>query len=113
MKIESAKRLSRPSDRSSLFHHRLISRYIPYLAALILVSVWLGPAFSIRAQGTDGEKRKKQESKVQLDKISSNIILITISGLKAEDLNHPEIHGYRIPAIQALRGHGASAVSVE
>ncbi|HKX29706.1 MAG TPA: alkaline phosphatase family protein [Blastocatellia bacterium] len=113
MKIESAKRLSRQRDQSSLLPNRFISRYLRSLAVLILASVWLGQPFAVCAQGTEGEKRRKQESKVPLEKISSNIILLTISGLKAEDLNHPEIHGYRIPAIQALKGNGASAVSVE
>ncbi len=59
------------------------------------------------------QNEKKQEAKPKYEKISSHIILISISGLRADDVNNSEAYRLRIPVIMALRAKGAYAVSVD
>ncbi len=59
------------------------------------------------------QNQQKQEKKPRFEKISSHIIVVSISGLRADDVNNPEILLSRVPTIQAMRAKGAHAVSVE
>ncbi|MCI0336138.1 MAG: alkaline phosphatase family protein [Acidobacteria bacterium] len=59
------------------------------------------------------QKQQKQETKPKFEKVSSYLIVVTISGLKAEDVNDNAANRLRIPTLQSLRTKGAYAVSVE
>jgi predicted AlkP superfamily pyrophosphatase or phosphodiesterase len=74
--------------------------------------------FSLRlpissAQDPTAQPQKEDEKKPRYEKISSHIIIVSISGLKADDLNNTETTGLRIPTMQSLRAKGAHAVAVE
>lgn len=46
-------------------------------------------------------------------KLTSHVVLISISGLRADHTNNPESYRLKIPAIQELRAKGSYAVGVE
>lgn len=56
---------------------------------------------------------KPQEKKPKYEKITAHVVLITVSGLRADDFNHADANHLRIPNLQALRAKGGAAVSVE
>lgn len=53
------------------------------------------------------------KSKLKLPKLTSHVVLISISGLRADYANTPETFQLRIPTIQTLRANGSYAVGVE
>ncbi|MCI0661336.1 MAG: alkaline phosphatase family protein [Acidobacteria bacterium] len=59
------------------------------------------------------QQPEKQDAKPKYEKVSSHVILITVSGLGAEELNDSEINKLRLPAIRTLRDQGSRAISVE
>ncbi len=66
------------------------------------------------AQDQTGWSQKSEgENKARYEKISSHIIIVSISGLKADDLNQTETGNIKIPIIQSLRAKGAYAVAAE
>jgi predicted AlkP superfamily pyrophosphatase or phosphodiesterase len=65
------------------------------------------------AQDPTAQSQKEDEKKPRYEKISSHIIIVSISGLKADDINNTEATGLRIPTIQSLRAKGAHAIAVE
>src|SRR5262245_54545753 len=76
------------------------------LACLILSAI--SPA-----QDPASQADKQADKKPKYEKISSYVIIVSISGLKADDLNNSDKYGMRIPTIRSLRESGASAVAVE
>jgi predicted AlkP superfamily pyrophosphatase or phosphodiesterase len=60
----------------------------------------------------NAQQPEKQEVKPKYEKISSHVILITISGLGADEINS-QINKLRLPNIQTLRDQGSRALSVE
>lgn len=58
-------------------------------------------------------RQQEKEKKPKYEKISSYILIVSISGLKADDLGNSDKYGLRIPTIRSLQANGASAVAVE
>ncbi|MBO0800735.1 MAG: alkaline phosphatase family protein, partial [Blastocatellia bacterium] len=58
------------------------------------------------------EKKPKTE-KPKYNRISSYIIIVSISGLQVDALNNPDANGLKIPAIRSLLEKGAHALAVE
>jgi len=59
------------------------------------------------------QKPAQPQAKPKPPKFTSRVILISISGLRADDFNNAEALRLNIPTIQALRAQGSHAVSVE
>jgi predicted AlkP superfamily pyrophosphatase or phosphodiesterase len=59
------------------------------------------------------QTQQKQENKPKFEKISSHIVVVSISGLRADDVNGAPSHRSPIPTIQAMRAGGAHAVTME
>jgi predicted AlkP superfamily pyrophosphatase or phosphodiesterase len=97
--------------------HRSSGRLRPSYCLAILVCSVIFISFGIfhvsSAQDPPGEPQKEEEKKPKYEKISSHIIIVSISGLKADDLNNRETTGLRISTIQSLSEKGAHAVAVE
>src|SRR5262245_16075359 len=81
-----------------------MTNFIRLYSLLFLSSLF----FSASAQ-----QPEKKETKPKYEKVSSHVILITISGLGAIELNDSEINKLRLPAILNLRDQGSRALSVE
>ena len=77
------------------------------LPIAILLCV-LASAISLQTQQPPKQKKEQKPPR-----ISSHVVVISISGLRADWLNNPEANRLRIPAIQSLRAKGGQAVSVE
>ncbi len=58
-------------------------------------------------------KPTTEQSKPKPPRITSHVILISISGLRADYANDPEAHRLKIPHIQSLRSKGSHAFGVE
>lgn len=76
--------------------------------AAALICVVAVPSFRAQQPQT-----AKQESLSKLPKISSHVILISISGLRSDFVVNAEASRLRIPAIQSLRVNGSFAIGVE
>jgi len=76
------------------------------IAALIMA----GNQSSLKARQ---QKPTQQPAKAKPPKFTSHVILISISGLRADDLNNAETLRLNVPTIQALRAKGSSVVSIE
>lgn len=46
-------------------------------------------------------------------RLTSHVVLISISGLRADHANNPESYGLKIPGLQLLKSKGSSAVGIE
>ncbi|MEP7337394.1 MAG: ectonucleotide pyrophosphatase/phosphodiesterase [Acidobacteriota bacterium] len=80
---------------------------ILYMIAALILAV-IQP--SLKAQQ---QKPAPPPAKPKPPKFTSHVILISISGLRADDLNNAETLRLNIPTILALRAKGSYAVSVE
>jgi predicted AlkP superfamily pyrophosphatase or phosphodiesterase len=56
---------------------------------------------------------RQQDKKPKFEKVSTHIIIVTVSGLRADDINDLGSNRLRLPTIQALLDKGSRAVSVE
>jgi predicted AlkP superfamily pyrophosphatase or phosphodiesterase len=63
-----------------------------------------------QAQQSQPPKQKKEQKP---QRISSRVVVISISGLRADWINDPKTHRLRIPAIQSLLAGGGHAMSLE
>ena len=81
-----------------------MTKFIRIYSLLFLSSLF----FSAYAQ-----QPEKKEAKPKYEKVSSHVILITISGLGAIELNDSEKNKLRLPSILTLRDRGSRALSVE
>jgi predicted AlkP superfamily pyrophosphatase or phosphodiesterase len=76
-------------------------------ASLLALPLLLGAVF-FRPQQPPPSKLKKEQKPLR---ISSHVVLVSISGLRADAVQNPG--PLRMPAIQSLREKGASAIGVE
>jgi predicted AlkP superfamily pyrophosphatase or phosphodiesterase len=79
----------------------------------ILSSALLISCLILSSISTAQDPASQAEKKPKYEKISSYVIILSISGLKADDLNNSDKYGIRIPTIRSLRENGAYAVAVE
>jgi predicted AlkP superfamily pyrophosphatase or phosphodiesterase len=84
------------------------------LAPICFILIVFGGLASVSpAQDPVSQSEKQDEKKPKYEKISSYIIIVSISGLKADDLNNADKYGLRVPTIRTLLENGAHAVAVE
>jgi predicted AlkP superfamily pyrophosphatase or phosphodiesterase len=84
-----------------------------HLAIFVVIFICFGIFNISSAQDQNAQSQKEGEKKPGYEKISSHIVIVSISGLKADDINNTETTGLRIPNIQSLREKGAHAIAVE
>jgi predicted AlkP superfamily pyrophosphatase or phosphodiesterase len=122
MKTEKTQR--RCTMRSATYFYRGLAAVIKgdclavtslKLRLAVFVSFVVIASFAIfhvsSAQDQAGRSQKREGA--GYEKISSHIIIVSISGLKADDLNKSETGKLKIPTIQSLRAKGAYAVAAE
>lgn len=82
------------------------------LSVFILLWALLSIAVS-NARPSPQSNPAKQATKPQPPRIAAHVVIISISGLRADYLTNPETYRLRIPHLLALRNSGAYAVGVE
>jgi predicted AlkP superfamily pyrophosphatase or phosphodiesterase len=92
---------------------KVLTSHKSHLAIFVVIFICFGIFNSSSAQDQNAQSPKDGEKKPRYEKVSSHIIIISISGLKADDINNTETTGLRIPNIQSLREKGAHAIAVE
>ena len=75
-----------------------------------ILSLFLLSSFFFSATA---QEPAKKDAKPKYEKVSSHVILITISGLGTEELSEAEVNKLQLPALSALRDKGSRALSVE
>jgi predicted AlkP superfamily pyrophosphatase or phosphodiesterase len=85
----------------------------PIAFFLIAASIFAGYDTSPKAQQQKPAQPQQPAAKPKPPKITSHVVLILISGLRADDINNAEALRLNIPTIQSLRARGAHAVTVE
>jgi predicted AlkP superfamily pyrophosphatase or phosphodiesterase len=85
----------------------------PIALCLIAASIFAGHEISLKAQLQKPPQPQQPSAKPKPPKITSHVVLILISGLRADDINNAEALRLNIPTIQSLRARGAHAVTVE
>ena len=95
------------------FHRRLAGASRYFRIFRILLFVLLSGAVVAQNTKPQSQKPEKKDNKPKLDQISSHVIIISVSGLRANDINKTDSRQIRIPTIQTLRAQGAYAVNVE
>ena len=93
--------------RSSLVRFRKI--FHPRITSLFCLLVLSSAGAWIETSSSQSPRQKKEQT---LSRISNHVILISISGVRADYLNKPEEFRLRIPAIQSLRTNGAYAAGI-
>jgi predicted AlkP superfamily pyrophosphatase or phosphodiesterase len=94
-------------------HQPPATNHQPLLFVGFLIFICFGIFHVSSAQDPPAQSEKEAEKSPKYEKISSHIIIVSISGLKADDLSNTETTGLRIPTIQSLSAKGAHAVAVE
>jgi predicted AlkP superfamily pyrophosphatase or phosphodiesterase len=94
-------------------HQPPATSHQPLLFFCFVIFICFGLFHISSAQDPTAQSQKEDEKKPRYEKISSHLIIVSISGLKADDLNNPETTGLRIPTIQSLRTKGAHAIVAE
>lgn len=92
-------------------HLKIIQPFILCVIAFVLAGNLLN-ASSLSAQQSKPTPTPAK-SKPKPAKLTSHVVLISISGLRADHANYPETFRLKIPTIQALRSKGSHAVGVE
>ena len=87
--------------------HKVAQRVALFLIAALILA---GDQSLLKAQQ---QKPAKPQAKPKLPKLTSHLVLISISGLRADDVNDAEKLRLAIPTILALRAKGSYAVGVE
>lgn len=82
------------------------------LLLFVLLSALVSIAVS-SAQQPIPANPAKQEAKPKLPRIAAHVVIISISGLRADYITNPEAYRLRIPNLLALRDRGAHAIGVE
>jgi len=85
----------------------------PIALCLIAASIFAGYDTSLKAVQQKPAQAQQPSAKAKPPKITSHVVLIVISGLRADDINNAEALRLNIPTIQSLRTKGAHAVTVE
>src|SRR5215475_366368 len=75
-----------------------------------ILSLFLLSSFFFSATA---QEPAKKDAKPKYEKVSSHVILITISGLGTEELSESEVNKLNLPALRDLRDKGSRALSVE
>ncbi len=84
--------------------------FLPVASVLVLLSAF----FASPPQAQQSKPTSSSNSgKPKPPKLTSHIVLITISGLRADHANDPESFRLKIPNLQSLRTSGSHAVGVE
>ena len=87
-----------------------IRNFLPVASVLVLL-------ISLFAASPQAQQPKPTPSptpgKPKLPKLTSHVVLITISGLRADHANDPDSFRLKIPNLQSLRANGSHAVGVE
>ncbi len=94
----------------------LIERINRFFAGLNLILL-LAPAALIGVMAaraaTEAHQEKRPKPAVEPVKVASHLIVVSISGLRADDLNQPDSLRINTPTISGLKKRGGSAVTVE
>lgn len=77
-----------------------------------LLCVLLSSAVSSAQQALQSNPAK-QEAKTKPPRIAAHVVVISISGLRADYITNPEAYRLRIPNLLTLRNGGAHAVGIE
>lgn len=94
-------------------HHKIAQLFaLGLLATLILAGSFLN-ASSQNAQQQKQTPTPTAKSKPKPPKLTSHVVLISISGLRADCANNPDAFRLKIPTIQALRARGSYAIGIE
>lgn len=86
--------------------------FLGFITAFILAAS-LSNVSSLNAQQKPTPTPTPAKSKPKPPRLTSHVVLISISGLRADHANNPEAFRLKIPTIQALRAKGSYAVGVE
>ena len=89
------------------------SRCIFVCFIIIIIGIGIGPFREFSAISTAQDPLLQTEKKPKYDQLSSYIIIVSISGLKANVLDNADRDRLKIPAIRSLLEKGARAVAVE
>lgn len=92
---------------SPAMRYKVAQRIALFLIAALILA---GDQFSLKAKQ---QKPVQPKAKSKLPKLTSHLVLISISGLRADDVNDAERLRLAIPTIQALRLKGSYAAGVE
>ena len=82
------------------------------IACLPLVLFGL-TGFLLRSPQAQPQKPTPTPAKPKAPQLTSHVVLISISGLRADHANNPESFRLKIPNIQSLRAKGSYAIGIE
>jgi predicted AlkP superfamily pyrophosphatase or phosphodiesterase len=83
-------------------------RFLPVVSLLVLLSLPF-----VASPQTQQPKPAATPNKPKFPKLTSHVMLITISGLCADHANDPDSFRLKLPNLQSLRANGSYAVGVE
>ena len=86
------------------------NRFLLTVAGLLMLLFSGSPGFHLQAQQ---QKPTPTPGKPKPPKLTSHVVLISISGLRADHANDPQNFGLKLPNLKSLRAKGSYAVGVE
>jgi predicted AlkP superfamily pyrophosphatase or phosphodiesterase len=87
--------------------------YSSFVCFVIFICYVFSHSLIAQNPPTQQQNQQRQEKKPKFEKISSHIIVVTISGLRADDINNLGNNRLRVETIRSLLEKGSHAVSVE
>jgi predicted AlkP superfamily pyrophosphatase or phosphodiesterase len=94
--------------RFRLVQKSLSRRLLLFISLCALVSI-----AASNAQQPTQSNPPKQEAKPKPPRIAAHVVIVSISGLRADYITNPASYRLRIPNLLAMRNNGAHAVGVE